>query len=45
MTLIKAYSNTNDFEYYKKFCKEGVTNKMVSLKRLLVRLFMLSQLL
>ncbi|XP_073350116.1 choline transporter-like protein 2 isoform X2 [Pagrus major] len=28
MTLIKAYSNKNDFDYYKKFCKEGVTNSM-----------------
>lgn len=32
MTLIKAYSNKNDFDYYKKFCKDGVTNTMVSLK-------------
>ncbi|XP_029364156.1 choline transporter-like protein 2 isoform X5 [Echeneis naucrates] len=23
MTLLKAYTNKNDFEYYKKFCKEG----------------------
>uniref|UniRef100_A0A671Y208 Choline transporter-like protein n=1 Tax=Sparus aurata TaxID=8175 RepID=A0A671Y208_SPAAU len=23
MTLIKAYSNKNDFDYYKKFCKDG----------------------
>ncbi|XP_030264235.1 choline transporter-like protein 2 isoform X3 [Sparus aurata] len=28
MTLIKAYSNKNDFDYYKKFCKDGVTNTM-----------------
>lgn len=28
MTLVKAYSNTNDFDYYKNFCKDGVTNKM-----------------
>ncbi|XP_070780077.1 choline transporter-like protein 2 isoform X3 [Enoplosus armatus] len=28
MTLIKAYSNKNDFDYYKMFCKEGVTNTM-----------------
>ncbi|XP_029364155.1 choline transporter-like protein 2 isoform X4 [Echeneis naucrates] len=28
MTLLKAYTNKNDFEYYKKFCKEGVTNTM-----------------
>lgn len=32
MTLVKAYTNTKDFDYYKKFCKEGVTNSMVSLK-------------
>ena len=32
MTLIKAYSNKNDFDYYKQFCKDGVTNTMVSLK-------------
>uniref|UniRef100_A0A665VZS5 Choline transporter-like protein n=1 Tax=Echeneis naucrates TaxID=173247 RepID=A0A665VZS5_ECHNA len=32
MTLLKAYTNKNDFEYYKKFCKEGVTNTMVSFK-------------
>uniref|UniRef100_A0A8C4H5D8 Choline transporter-like protein n=1 Tax=Dicentrarchus labrax TaxID=13489 RepID=A0A8C4H5D8_DICLA len=23
MTLVKAYSNKNDFDYYKQFCKEG----------------------
>ncbi|XP_068193560.1 choline transporter-like protein 2 isoform X2 [Antennarius striatus] len=28
MTLLKAYTNRNDFDYYKKFCKEGVTNSM-----------------
>ncbi|XP_030591376.1 choline transporter-like protein 2 isoform X2 [Archocentrus centrarchus] len=28
MTLIKAYTNTNDFNYYKKFCSDGVTNSM-----------------
>ncbi|XP_077413840.1 choline transporter-like protein 2 isoform X1 [Vanacampus margaritifer] len=28
MTLIKAYSNRKDFDYYKSFCKEGVTNSM-----------------
>lgn len=28
MTLVKASSNTNDFDYYKNFCKDGVTNKM-----------------
>ncbi|XP_037332178.2 choline transporter-like protein 2 isoform X1 [Pungitius pungitius] len=28
MTLVKAYSNNNDFDYYKTFCKEGVTNSM-----------------
>lgn len=32
MTLVKAYTNNNDFAYYKTFCKEGVTNTMVSLK-------------
>uniref|UniRef100_A0A8D0AEJ2 Choline transporter-like protein n=1 Tax=Sander lucioperca TaxID=283035 RepID=A0A8D0AEJ2_SANLU len=31
MTLVKAYTNKNDFDYYKTFCKEGVTNTMVSL--------------
>lgn len=30
MTLLKAYSNKKDFEYYKKFCKEDVINTMVS---------------
>uniref|UniRef100_UPI0037E8B31D choline transporter-like protein 2 isoform X1 n=1 Tax=Semicossyphus pulcher TaxID=241346 RepID=UPI0037E8B31D len=28
MTLVKAYTNSKDFDYYKQFCKEGVTNKM-----------------
>ncbi|XP_037544765.1 choline transporter-like protein 2 [Nematolebias whitei] len=28
MTLIKANANTKDFEYYKQFCKEGVTQSM-----------------
>ncbi|XP_033827647.1 choline transporter-like protein 2 isoform X3 [Periophthalmus magnuspinnatus] len=28
MTLVKAYSNQKDFDYYKNFCKEGVTNTM-----------------
>ncbi|XP_042248916.1 choline transporter-like protein 2 isoform X2 [Thunnus maccoyii] len=28
MTLVKAYSNKNDFDYYKNFCKDGVTNTM-----------------
>ncbi|XP_068593108.1 choline transporter-like protein 2 isoform X1 [Cebidichthys violaceus] len=28
MTLVKAYSNSKDFEYYKTFCKDGVTNAM-----------------
>uniref|UniRef100_A0A3Q3IGP9 Choline transporter-like protein n=1 Tax=Monopterus albus TaxID=43700 RepID=A0A3Q3IGP9_MONAL len=28
MTLVKAYSNKNDFDYYKNFCQEGVTNTM-----------------
>ncbi|KAF7661383.1 hypothetical protein LDENG_00262710 [Lucifuga dentata] len=28
MTLIKAYTNSKDFEYYKKYCKDGVTNSM-----------------
>ncbi|KAM7372450.1 hypothetical protein PAMP_009614 [Pampus punctatissimus] len=28
MTLLNAYSNKKDFEYYKNFCKEGVTNTM-----------------
>ncbi|XP_070703550.1 choline transporter-like protein 2 isoform X2 [Pempheris klunzingeri] len=28
MTLVKAYTNRNDFDYYKKFCKEGVSNSM-----------------
>ncbi|XP_040917563.1 choline transporter-like protein 2 isoform X2 [Toxotes jaculatrix] len=28
MTLLKAYNNKNDFDYYKKFCQEGVTNNM-----------------
>uniref|UniRef100_A0A3Q1CCG0 Choline transporter-like protein n=1 Tax=Amphiprion ocellaris TaxID=80972 RepID=A0A3Q1CCG0_AMPOC len=28
MTLLKAYANRKDFDYYKNFCKEGVTNTM-----------------
>ncbi|XP_023272091.1 choline transporter-like protein 2 isoform X2 [Seriola lalandi dorsalis] len=28
MTLVKAYANKKDFDYYKNFCKEGVTNTM-----------------
>lgn len=32
MTLVKAYTNNKDFDYYKTFCKEGVTRSMVSLK-------------
>ncbi|XP_060945710.1 choline transporter-like protein 2 isoform X2 [Limanda limanda] len=28
MTLVKAYTNKKDFEYYKTFCQEGVTNTM-----------------
>ncbi|XP_074553144.1 choline transporter-like protein 2 isoform X2 [Halichoeres trimaculatus] len=28
MTLLKAHTNKNDFEYYKQFCKEGVTSSM-----------------
>ncbi|XP_032392307.1 LOW QUALITY PROTEIN: choline transporter-like protein 2 [Etheostoma spectabile] len=28
LTLVKAYANKNDFDYYKTFCKEGVTNTM-----------------
>ncbi|KAK5885442.1 hypothetical protein CesoFtcFv8_019149 [Champsocephalus esox] len=28
LTLMKAYTNTKDFDYYKTFCKEGVTNNM-----------------
>lgn len=31
MTLLEAYDNQNDFDYYKKFCKEDVTT-MVSFK-------------
>lgn len=31
MTLMKASANTKDFEYYKQFCKEGVTQSMVRL--------------
>lgn len=30
MTLVKAYTNAKDFDYYKKYCKEGVTQSMVS---------------
>uniref|UniRef100_A0A3B5B3A1 Choline transporter-like protein n=1 Tax=Stegastes partitus TaxID=144197 RepID=A0A3B5B3A1_9TELE len=29
MTLVKAYSNSKDFEYYKNFCKEGVTTSLI----------------
>ncbi|KAM3598466.1 uncharacterized protein V6R79_018323 [Siganus canaliculatus] len=28
MTLVKAYSNHKDFEYYRQFCKEGLTSSM-----------------
>ncbi|XP_041633684.1 choline transporter-like protein 2 isoform X3 [Cheilinus undulatus] len=28
MTLVKAHLNKKDFDYYKQFCKEGVTNSM-----------------
>ncbi|KAM6956935.1 choline transporter-like protein 2 isoform 2-T2 [Aplochiton taeniatus] len=28
MTLFNAHKNTKDFDYYKNFCKEGVTIKM-----------------
>ncbi|RVE69082.1 hypothetical protein OJAV_G00074180 [Oryzias javanicus] len=28
MTLVTAYANSKDFEYYKNFCQEGVTNSM-----------------
>ncbi|XP_065820786.1 choline transporter-like protein 2 isoform X2 [Labrus bergylta] len=28
LTLVKAYTNNKDFDYYKQFCKEGVTNSM-----------------
>ncbi|KAK7940164.1 hypothetical protein WMY93_003490 [Mugilogobius chulae] len=28
MTLVKAYSNQKEFDYYKNFCKEGVRNNM-----------------
>ncbi|XP_041832994.1 choline transporter-like protein 2 [Melanotaenia boesemani] len=28
MTLVKAYSNQKDFDFYKNFCKEGVTSSM-----------------
>uniref|UniRef100_A0A3P8TPS4 Choline transporter-like protein n=1 Tax=Amphiprion percula TaxID=161767 RepID=A0A3P8TPS4_AMPPE len=31
MTLLKAYANRKDFDYYKNFCKEGVTNTMLGL--------------
>ena len=30
MTLVKARLIPSEFEYYKQFCKEGVTNQMVS---------------
>uniref|UniRef100_A0A8C6TVU1 Choline transporter-like protein n=1 Tax=Neogobius melanostomus TaxID=47308 RepID=A0A8C6TVU1_9GOBI len=33
MTLVKAHYSQKDFDYYKNFCKEGVTNKMVSVKQ------------
>jgi len=32
MTLVKAYTNKKDFAFYKTFCKEGVTDTMVSSK-------------
>ncbi|XP_034567056.1 choline transporter-like protein 2 isoform X2 [Notolabrus celidotus] len=28
MTLLKAHASRSDFDYYKQFCKEGVTNSM-----------------
>ncbi|KAM4635297.1 choline transporter-like protein 2 isoform 2-T2 [Polymixia lowei] len=28
MTLVKAYTNKQDFDYYKNFCKEGLTKAM-----------------
>ncbi|KAM4716669.1 choline transporter-like protein 2 isoform 2-T2 [Anableps anableps] len=31
MTLVKAYRNQKDLDYYKNFCKEGVTNTMTVL--------------
>uniref|UniRef100_A0A8C6TPI5 Choline transporter-like protein n=1 Tax=Neogobius melanostomus TaxID=47308 RepID=A0A8C6TPI5_9GOBI len=31
MTLVKAHYSQKDFDYYKNFCKEGVTNKMVKI--------------
>uniref|UniRef100_A0A3Q3ESN3 Choline transporter-like protein n=1 Tax=Labrus bergylta TaxID=56723 RepID=A0A3Q3ESN3_9LABR len=34
LTLVKAYTNNKDFDYYKQFCKEGVTNSMVKILRL-----------
>lgn len=30
LTLVNAKINSKDFEYYKKFCKEGLTSSMVS---------------
>ena len=30
MTLVKARIIPSEFEYYKQFCKEGITNQMVS---------------
>lgn len=30
MTLVKAYTTRKDFDYYKQFCKEGVSDTMVS---------------
>ncbi|CAM9338575.1 unnamed protein product [Lampetra planeri] len=29
MTLLNAYNNRDDFDYYRTFCKEGATNSMV----------------
>ncbi|XP_013864307.1 choline transporter-like protein 2 isoform X2 [Austrofundulus limnaeus] len=28
LTLVNAYANTKDFDYYKNYCKEGVTQSM-----------------
>uniref|UniRef100_A0A8D3EE97 Choline transporter-like protein n=1 Tax=Scophthalmus maximus TaxID=52904 RepID=A0A8D3EE97_SCOMX len=39
LTLVKAYTNKKDFDYYKNFCKEGVTNTMVSVKPFTRRCF------
>uniref|UniRef100_A0A672G4J6 Choline transporter-like protein n=1 Tax=Salarias fasciatus TaxID=181472 RepID=A0A672G4J6_SALFA len=30
MTLVKAYTNSKDFNYYKTFCKDGMSSSMVS---------------